>query len=338
MHGARVAGTAAAGLLVGMAAGGLDPAALAQARLPYGPIPVDCSRACLEALVDQYLAAVVAHDPKRLPLSADVRYTENDQVLEIGDGFWGTATGIGGYRLVVADPASGQVGFLGSMREGSNPLLMSLRLRIQLGRITEVETTYFRQGGGGPNDIAGLDRSTPEPFWTAAIPPAQRASRQQLVAVANAYFEGVQANDGKGYYPFTDDCRRRENGALTANAPPNPKLPPGGFDAFALPCRQQLESGYYAVATRIHSRRYPVVDEERGIVFAYAIFDMAGTVRSITLTTGQVVSMANFNRPAGIEVTEAFKIENGLIRGIEMVGGSVPYHFNSAWEGGLSGK
>lgn len=338
MHVTRVAGAALALFVLMMSIARFDPAVSAQARLPYGPIPVDCNRACLEGLLDQYLAAVVAHDPKRLPLSADVKYTENDQVMDIGDGFWGTATGIGGYRLTVADPVSGQIGFIGSMREGNNPLLMSLRLRVQLGRITEVETTYFRQGGGGPNDIAGLDKAKPEPFWTATIPAGQRASRQQLIAVANAYFEGVQGNDGKGYYPFTDDCKRRENGALTANAPPNPKLPPGGFDAFALPCKQQLESGYYAVATRIHSRRYPVVDEERGIVFAYAMFDMAGTVRSITLTSGQVVSMANFNRPAGIEVTEAFKIENGLIRGIEMVGGSVPYHFTSAWEGGLSGR
>jgi hypothetical protein len=211
-------------------------------------------------------------------------------------------------------------------------------LRVQLGRITEIESTYFRQGGGGPNDIAGLDKSTPEPFWTATIPAAQRASRNQLIAVANAYFEGVQGNDGKGYYPSAPECKRRENGTLTASAPPNPKLPPGGFDAFALPCKAQLESGYYAVATRIHSRRYPVVDEERGIVFAYAMFDMNGTVREITLTSGQKVSMAGFNRPSGIEVTEAFKIENGLIRGIEMVGGSVPYHFSSAWPGGLSGK
>ncbi len=51
-----------------------------------------------------------------------------------------------------------------------------------------------------------------------------------------------------------------------------------------------------------------------------------------------VAPMANFNRPSGIEVTEAFRIENGMIRAIEMVGGSVPYHFRSAWEGGLSGK
>src|SRR5262244_3249650 len=59
-----------------------------------GPIPLNCNRACLENLVDQYLTALVAHDPKRLPLSKDVMYTENDQVMEIGDGFWKTVEGL----------------------------------------------------------------------------------------------------------------------------------------------------------------------------------------------------------------------------------------------------
>ncbi len=60
---------------------------------------------------------MVAHDPERLPLSQDVRYTENDQPLEIGDGFWKTAEAIGNYRHYFADPAFGQVAFMGTMRE-----------------------------------------------------------------------------------------------------------------------------------------------------------------------------------------------------------------------------
>src|SRR5262249_24107386 len=58
-----------------------------------GSIPLNCNRACLENLVEQYMTALVAHDPKRLPLSKDVMYTENDQAMEIGDGFWKTVEG-----------------------------------------------------------------------------------------------------------------------------------------------------------------------------------------------------------------------------------------------------
>src|SRR5688572_32191751 len=69
-----------------------------------GPIPLRCDRACLERVMDQYLEAVVAHDPKRLPLSADVKYTENNQVVPVGDGFWKTAQGVGNYKHYFADP------------------------------------------------------------------------------------------------------------------------------------------------------------------------------------------------------------------------------------------
>src|SRR5688572_32660295 len=119
-----------------------------------GPIPLACDRACLEKVLDQYLAAVVAHDPKRVPLSADVKYSENNQLIAVGDGFWKTAQGLGNYKHYFADPEFGQVAFMGTMREADSTLLMSLRLRIELGRITEIESVYFRPGGGGPNNIA----------------------------------------------------------------------------------------------------------------------------------------------------------------------------------------
>src|SRR5262245_58816596 len=187
-----------------------------------GPIPLNCNRACLENVVDQYLSALVAHDPKRLPLSKDVMYTENAQVVEVGDGFWKTVEGRGNYTHIFADPEFGQVAYMGTMREAGGPLLMSLRLRIELGRITEIENVYFKPGGGGPNNIADMDKPyVPEPMWFKSIPPAQRMSRQELIAVADAYFSGLQKNDGKGVnggeYPFTNDCHRIENGSATTN-------------------------------------------------------------------------------------------------------------------------
>src|SRR5262245_64169182 len=138
-----------------------------------GPIPLNCNRTCLENVVDQYLTALVAHDPKRLPLSKDLIYTENDQVTEIGDGFWKTVEGRGNYTHIFADPEFGQVAFMGTMREAGAPLLMSLRLRIELGRITEIEHVFFRPGGGGPNNIADMDKPyVPEDIWFKSIPSA----------------------------------------------------------------------------------------------------------------------------------------------------------------------
>ena len=36
-------------------------------------------------LVDQYLAALVKHDPSGLPLSPSVRFTENTAEIKVGD-------------------------------------------------------------------------------------------------------------------------------------------------------------------------------------------------------------------------------------------------------------
>jgi hypothetical protein len=307
-----------------------------------GPIPLKCDRSCLERLVDQYLEALVARDPSRLPLSADVKYTENNQVLDVGDGFWKTAQGIGNYKHYFADPEFGQVAFMGTMREADTLILMSLRLRVELGRITEIESVFYRPGGGGPNNIAGLDKAgKPEDIWFRTIPPAERLSRQELIAIADAYFTGLQKNNGKGIggtgtYPFTPDCHRIENGAPTTNVPRPPNEPPGTINLFAMDCLSQFKMGLYYVVQNIHHRRYPLVDSERGVVWAHAIFDQ-GTVNEGVLADGTKHRYQGFNRPSSILVTEAFLIDNGLIRRVEMVGPSVPYHMNSPW-GGLSGN
>jgi hypothetical protein len=306
-----------------------------------GPIPLRCDRACLERVLDQYLDAVVAHDPKRLPLSADVKYTENNQVIQVGDGFWKTAQGIGNYKHYFADPDAGQVAFMGTMREAGTAILMSVRLRIELGRITEIESVYFKPGGAGPNNIEAMDKAgKAEEIWFRSIPPAQRLSRQEMISIADGYFTGLQKNDGKGIqgtgtYPFTPDCHRIENGAPTTNVPPPPNQKPGTISTFSYDCLTQFKMGLYYVVQSIHNRRYPLVDAERGIVWAYAVFDQ-GTVNSGVLADGTKHSYPGFNRPSSILVTEAFLIEGGKIRRVEMIGPGAVYHMNSPW-GGLSG-
>jgi hypothetical protein len=313
------------------------------AEAATGPIPLNCNRACLESLVDQYLAALVAHDPKRLPLSADVKYSENDQLIDLGDGFWKTVEGRGNYKHIWVDPDFGQVAMMGTMREAGGPILISLRLRVQLGRITEIETVLFKPGSGGPNSIATMDAPfKPEDMWFKSIPPAQQMSRQELISVADGYFTGLQKNDGKGIgntgtYPFTDDCSRIENGSYTAKAPPRNPPPADGIDAFAMDCMGQFKLGYYFVVQNIHHRRYPVVDRERGVVWSHVVFDQ-GTVNKGVLSTGKTYEFKGFNRPSSILVTEAFLIENSKIRRVEMVGNTAPYHTNGAWPGGLSGN
>ena len=331
------------GALALIAAASFAGYARVQVQASTGPIPLNCDRACLEGVMNQYLAALVAHDPRPLPLSEDVMYTENDQVLKVGDGFWKTAAGLGSYKHYFADPEAGQVAFMGTMQEAGAALLLSLRLRIELGRITEVESVYFRSGGAGPNNIPAMDQAgKADEMWFKSIPPAQRLSRQQMISIADGYFTGLQKNDGKGIqgtgtYPFTNDCHRIENGAPTTNVPRPANEPPETINAFAMDCMSQFKLGYYFVVQAIHGRRYPLVDSERGVVWSHAVFDQ-GTVNEGTLSDGRKYTFRGFNRPSSILVTEAFLIENGKIRRVEMIGPGVSYHLNSPWFGGLSGN
>jgi hypothetical protein len=218
---------------------------------------------------------------------------------------------------------------------------MSVRLRIELGRITEIESVYFRPGGGGPNNIADMDKYKSEDIWFKSIPPAQQMSRQELIAVADAYFSGLQKNDGKGVngtgtYPFTNDCNRIENGSPTTNVPKPANQPQNAINLFSMDCLSQFKLGIYFVVQNIHGRRFPLVDRERGVVWAHAVFDQ-GTVNKGNLSDGRPYEFPGFNRPSSILVTEVFLIENGKIRRVEAVAPSAVYHMNSPWPSKLSG-
>ena len=54
----RITAIVATALLV-IALRGFAPATNAQSK----PVPIDCNRSCLEGLMEQYLAALVAHNP-----------------------------------------------------------------------------------------------------------------------------------------------------------------------------------------------------------------------------------------------------------------------------------
>jgi hypothetical protein len=310
-----------------------------------------CDRACLVGFVDQYLDALVAQDPKRLPVTANVKFTENGQRLTLGDGFWNSVTGKGTYRVDAADPAAGQVGTFVTMREApGTPLIMALRLKVENRRISEIEVLLAHSEGGAKN-LEALGR--PRPGLLRATPPADRMSRTDLVRVANMYFSGMQQNNGRGQYPFADDCDRLENGGQTTNAksaagrngapPRTARLDPKTSTSYdpMWSCREQFESGLLHFVYRIRDRRYLVVDQERGLVLAFAFFDHpAGKTRDFQTPDGRAVS-AGPQQPWTWEIAELFKVEKGLLHEIEAVLERAPYGMTSGWgtwENGMSDK
>jgi hypothetical protein len=297
-----------------------------------------CDRACLEGFVDQYMNALVAHDPSTLPVARGVRNTENGQRLELGDGFWNTATGKGSYRLFVTDVTAGQVAFMGTMKEADAAVAVASRLKVVNRQIAEIETFVVR--GGLNNTLAGTELEKlgkPDELFTTEIAPAERATREDLVRVANMYFSGLEKNDGQGLYPFADDCDRLENGVRTTN---NPHFRTGsGFastqaspiNPATMSCKAAFESGYFNFVTRIRDRRFVAVDVERGLVFSFVFFDhAAGKYRTFKLSDGRDITTGP-TRPWTWEIAEMFRIEKGRIRRVEALLEQVPYGMLSGW-------
>jgi hypothetical protein len=178
-------------------------------------------------------------------------------------------------------------------------------LKILNGLITEAEQLAIRPerslSGAAPaskflpTGEAVEKMGSPHPIFAEVIPEAERPCREELVKIANYYFAGLQRNDGKGYYPFTDDCVRFENGMMATKE-----------------CKKQFETQLKGVVSQIRDRRFVAVDRERGIVFAFGFFDHI----QINWTW---------------QIAELFKIEKGNIRRIEAVFHRCPYGLNSGW-------
>jgi hypothetical protein len=303
-----------------------------------------CDRACLEGFVDRYLDAVLAHNPALVPLAPGVRYTEDGQQLAIGDGLWRTLQAKGHYRLFVTDVRAGQVAFFGTIEEQNRDpakgtaVLMALRLRVRDGQITEIEQLLVRD----EKPALAMDGRPVDPIYLAVVPKAERVPRAELIATADKYFTGMQQNDGKGDYPFADDCNRLENGMQTTNAPtppgqtrPDPKTATNYSAQWS--CMEQFKSGLLHFVSRIRDRRYVAVDEERGIVYAFGFFDHeGGDTRHFTTPDGRQV-VSGPVQPWTWEIAELFKVQGGKIHRIQAVLQRSPYGMNSGWSTWLQG-
>ncbi len=288
------------------------------------------NRAELVAAVEAYLDAVAGRDPQRAPLSPNVRFTENSQLLEIGDGFWATCDGRGVYTHIAADPVAQQAGFLGVMHENGVEVIFGLRIKLENGLITEAETVVSRDPilfyKDGPQKLEAMGK--PMPVWTAPVPADARRPREEMIAAADAYFQILERNDGRKTAPIAPECDRMDNGVMATHAPEFDK--PGDPPFYALGPAEQFATGYFRFVTRIRDRRYPIVDEEYGAVFSLSFLDHSGAVHEVTLTDGRTVQIG-VKRPFAWQIMEMFKVTGGQIRQIEVLLNESFYGMRPNW-------
>jgi hypothetical protein len=321
-----------------------------------------CDRACLENYIDRYMDAMLKHEVSDALFDRNCRFTENGVQLPLGDeGLWASMVGKGTYKFYVPDIETQQVAFIGTAREeGQKPgtsssVAIALRLKIVDGRIMEAEQLVIRPESNllnpdrnpAPSAADNIEKmGSPNPIFKESIPAAERPSREAMIETANMYFSGMQKNDGKGVYPFTDDCERYENGSRSTNVPlksgekmPDPKTATVYSSAWG--CKEQFQSGLIHFVTRIRDRRFVAVDRERGIVFSFGFFDhSAGQSRHFKAPDGRSL-VEGPAEPWTWQLAELFKVEKGKIRRIEAVLQRCPYGMNSGWstyEQGMSDR
>jgi hypothetical protein len=284
----------------------------------------DCDRACLNGFLDQVLAAMAAHDSSSLLLARDVKYTENGQLLKIGDGFWGTASGPPTYKIYADDSQAGEAMFMGVLPENGAPVILCVRLKVELHRITQIEAVVARKENGSiarPENLV-----TPNPIFAEAVPPAQRRSRQNMIAIANSYFNAIEKGHGS-FVPFDANCNRIESGVQTTN---NTAAATNPDSVLGLGCADQIKTRNFQPDTLIRDRRFAVIDEERGLVFVLGFFDHDATLRSYALADGRTVKQTRTG-PWTWEIAEMFKIQDGKIMRVEAIVNTGIYGMKAGW-------
>lgn len=297
---------------------------------PVGNAP--CDRMCLEAMVDTYLQAMLAKKLNALPLAPDVRFAENYQVLQPGEGSWRTIDGLGTYRHIFADPQSGNVGFIGTVTEHGARGFMDLRLKVRDHRIVEIESFLMRD----PGAYARYEKmAKPDAAWFETEAAGAKLDRAGLIRTVNKYFQSMQRNDGLGDYSFFHpDCNRLEHALQTTNLKTKEAYGHSTDTDFrSETCEQQWKTGFLGFVTVIRDRRYLIVDEERQAVFAFATFDHNGTVRQLFQTNGKTFVLPPWmNVPRTLQVNEAFKVRDGKLYRIEMTLIELPYGASPPWQ------
>lgn len=258
-----------------------------------------CDRACLTGVMTQFVDALVAHDPSKLPLADTVRYTEDSRNARLGDGIWKSVTANGGFRQDYIDTRKQIAAAHILLRENETQVLYSVVLHVSAMKIAGIETLVQRVAPGGKFQPTELGK--PIRGMNDAVPPGQKHSREEMIRVALTYPEGLRVgNFTDGGTPFADDAYRVENGVITADQTD--------------PRRRMYEQNIIVHPGIIAS--VAAVDEENGTVLLWMNFGH----------TGDAYGVGN-----ALVTFEAFKVWGGRIRSVNAFFKGLPISTARFW-------
>ena len=275
---------------------------------------IDCDKACLQTLADQYRAAYLAHDPTKVAIADNVRFTENNVEMDFPDATWDTVTEEPGPALTLTDPLTGNIAIFTAIVQNDTPGFLAVRLHVSNHRIDEIEhiISTRRNLSSPPTPIGDHLKYEHDPLINEAIAVEKRLPRERLQQHAAGYFATLEHNNGeiRGTC-FAAGAIRRENGLLFTDIE-------GGF-----------KSGRYLFNNKV--RHWPImVDEERGVVLARGFIDHKGVLDEYTLTDG-TPQRSVFREPQSWGFLEMFKIKDDCIASVVATFVQSPYNMGTPW-------
>jgi hypothetical protein len=175
----------------------------------------DCDRDCLAGMITRYVDALVAHDPSRLPLAENVRFTEDSRELDPGQGLWQTVTGRGDFRQDYLDVRRQIAASHVVVLEENAQVLYSVLLRIADRKISGIETLVDRVTPDSRFKPTMLGK--PLPGLGEPVPAGKTMSRAAMIRTALRYPAGLRVGSFvEADTPFADEAYRVENGSYMA--------------------------------------------------------------------------------------------------------------------------
>lgn len=244
-----------------------------------------CDRVCMVTIAQNYLIAMVAHDPAKAPLASNVTFSENGVPAKLGEGSWKAAKGVRPQRQYAVDFTNNQVGVMAILDgEDDQYHVFAARLKVANKQITEVETLWARDGETGPAFAPELYMYR-EPAFVREVPIKYRSSRTQLAKAVDTYWDVVTTTHDGYTIPYGDDCSRFENGANVsweqelnadqqkqrAEDPKRNAFIPTATNGRIWGCER--EATLSTRAWKSATNRHYVIDEERGLVMSFVQVD-----------------------------------------------------------------
>jgi len=258
-----------------------------------------CDRACLTGMMTQFIDALVAHDPSKLPLADGARYTEDSRNARLGDGIWKSVTANGGFRQDYIDTRKQVAAAHVLLRENDTQVLYSVLLHVADMKVAGIETLVQRVTAGGkfqPTELGKPIRGMNDP-----VPAGRKNSREEMIRIALTYPEGLRVgNFTDGGTPFAEGAYRVENGVITADQTD--------------PRRRMYEQNIIVHPGVIPS--VAAVDEENGTVLLWMNFGH----------TGDSYGVGN-----ALVTFEAFKVWGGKIQSVNAFFKGLPISTGRFW-------